>query len=193
MARILLLTGTPGVGKTTLMGSLLAALRERRVGGFTTGEIREGGRRVGFRIVPHRGTERIMAHVERRGSPRVGRYGVDVKAIDEAARESLALDPEVEIYLVDEIGKMECHSRQFVLRMTELFDSGKTIVATIGRDPGGFIAAVRRRPDAELWEVTPSNREALVERVLAWLARDSLLPSCKNAGLSSWESLAGRG
>jgi len=29
MARILLLTGTPGVGKTTLMGSLLAALRER--------------------------------------------------------------------------------------------------------------------------------------------------------------------
>ena len=173
MARILLLTGTPGVGKTTLMGSLLAALRERRVDGFTTGEIREGGRRVGFRIVPHRGTERIMAHVERRGSPRVGRYGVDVKAIDEAARESLALDPEVEIYLVDEIGKMECYSRQFVLRMTELFDSGKTIVATIGRDPGGFIAAVRRRPDAELWEVTASNREALVERVLAWLARDS--------------------
>lgn len=173
MARILLLTGTPGVGKTTLMGSLLAALRERRVGGFTTGEIREGGRRLGFRIVPHRGTERIMAHVERRGSPRVGRYGVDVKAIDEAARESLALDPEVEIYLVDEIGKMECYSRRFVLRMTELFDSGKTIVATIGRDPGGFIAAVRRRPAAELWEVTPSNREALVERVLTWLARDS--------------------
>jgi len=64
MARILLLTGTPGVGKTTLMGSLLAALRQRRVGGFTTGEIREGGRRVGFRIVPHRGTERIMARVE---------------------------------------------------------------------------------------------------------------------------------
>jgi len=173
MARILLLTGAPGVGKTTLMCGVLATLREQRVGGFTTGETREGGRRVGFRIIPHCGTERIMAHVERRGSPRVGRYGVDVNAIDEAARASLALDPEVKIYLVDEIGKMECYSRQFVLRMSELFDSGKTIAATIGRDPGGFIAAVRRRPDAELWEVTPSNREALVERVLAWLARDS--------------------
>jgi nucleoside-triphosphatase THEP1 len=45
----------------------------------------------------------------------------------------------------------------------------KTIVATIGCSSEGFIAAARSRPDAELWEVTPSNREALVERVLTWL------------------------
>jgi hypothetical protein len=38
--------------------------------------------------------------------------------------------------------------------MRELFDSEKTIVVTIGRHAGGFIAAVRRRPDAELWEAT---------------------------------------
>jgi nucleoside-triphosphatase len=173
MARILLLTGAPGVGKTTLLGRVLAALQEQRVGGFTTGEVRAGGRRVGFRIVPHRGSERIMAHVERRGSPRVGRYGVDVKAIDEVARESLALDPQVEIYLVDEIGKMECFSQQFVLCMRNLFASEKTIVATIGRSSGGFIAAARSRPGAELWEVTPSNREALVKRVLTWLGQKS--------------------
>jgi nucleoside-triphosphatase len=171
MARILLLTGAPGVGKTTLVARVLAALGERHVGGFTTGEVREGGHRVGFRIVPHCGSERIMAHVERRGSPRVGRYGVDVKAIDEVVRESLALDPQVEVYLVDEIGKMECYSQEFVLRMRALFTSEKTIVATIGRSSGGFIAAARGRPDAEVWEVTASNREALVERVLSWLGQ----------------------
>jgi nucleoside-triphosphatase len=169
MARILLLTGAPGVGKTTLMARVLAALEERRLGGFTTGEVREGGHRVGFRIVSHRGSERIMAHAGRRGSPRVGRYGVDVKGIDEVARESLALDPQVEIYLVDEIGRMECYSQEFVLRMRELFASEKTVVATIGRSSEGFIAAARSRPDAELWEVTPSNREAFVQRVLTWL------------------------
>jgi nucleoside-triphosphatase THEP1 len=49
----------------------------------------------------------------------------------------------------------------------------KTIVATVGRSPGGFIAAARSRPDAELWEMTPSNREALVERVLTWLEQGS--------------------
>jgi nucleoside-triphosphatase THEP1 len=81
VARILLLTGAPGVGKTTLMRRLIAALEKRRIGGFTTQEMRGGGQRVGFRIVPQRGSERIMAHVDRHGSPRVGRYGVDVHAI----------------------------------------------------------------------------------------------------------------
>jgi nucleoside-triphosphatase len=173
MARILLLTGDPGVGKTTLMGRLLAALRERRVGGFTTEEVREGGRRAGFRFVSHDGTERIMAHVDREGSPRVGSYGVDVKAIDEAARESLAPHPEVKIYLIDEIGKMECYSEEFVRRMRGLFDSEKTIVATIDRQSSDFMTAVRSRPDAELWEVTASNRDGMVERVLDWLERES--------------------
>jgi nucleoside-triphosphatase len=153
------------------MGRLAAALGDRRIGGFTTEEMREGGNRVGFRIVPHRGEERIMARIGNRGSPRVGRYGVDVHAIDVAARESLALDPQVEIYLVDEIGRMECYSEEFVRRMQALVDSQKTIIATIGRQPGGFMETVRRRPDAELWEVTRANRETLVERVLSWLAQ----------------------
>ena len=172
MARILLLTGAPGVGKTTLMDRLVAALGTQRTGGFTTTEMREGGQRVGFRIVPHRGGERIMAHIDSRGAPRVGRYGVDVQAIDRAAEEHLAVDPQIEIYLVDEIGKMECCSGEFVRRVQELFDSQKTIIATIGRQPGGFMAAVRGRPDAELWEVNQSNREALVDRVLSWLAKN---------------------
>jgi nucleoside-triphosphatase len=171
MARILLLTGAPGVGKTTLMERLIAALAAQRIGGFTTKEMREGGQRVGFRIVPCRGSERIMAHVDRRGAPRVGRYGVDVQAIDRTAQDHLAVDPQIEIYLVDEIGKMECYSGEFVRRVQELFDSQKTIIATIGRQPGGFMAAVRSRPDAELWEVTRSNREALVERALKWIAQ----------------------
>ncbi len=173
MARILLLTGAPGVGKTTLMGRLVAALQDRRLGGFTTEEMRESGQRVGFRILPHRGGGPIMAHVDRRGSPRVGRYGVDVQAIDRMAQEHLAVDPQTEIYLIDEIGKMECYSTEFVRRMQELLDSQKPVIATIGRQAGGFMTTVRHRPDVELWEITRSNREELVDRVLTWLAQNS--------------------
>lgn len=172
MARILVLTGAPGAGKTTLMGRVVAALGDRPLGGFTTAEVRERGDRVGFRIVPHRGGERMMAHIDRRGSPRVGRYGVDVAAIDAVARACLTLEPRIEIYIVDEIGKMECYSQEFIRRMRALLDSEKTIVATLGRNPGGFMAEVRSRHDADLWEVTRANRDALVERVLTWLARD---------------------
>jgi len=169
VARILLLTGAPGVGKTTLMSQLVAALGDRSLGGFTTEEMRQGTNRVGFRIVPHRGGKRIMAHVDRSGAPRVGRYGVDVQAIDRAAQEHLALDPQIEIYLVDEIGKMECYSEEFVSHMRALFDSEKTIVATLGRNPHGFMSAVRQRCDTQRWEVTRSNRDTMVERVLTWL------------------------
>ncbi len=51
MSRILLLTGLPGVGKTILVRRVLARLDALRVAGFTTEEIRKGGRRLGFRIV----------------------------------------------------------------------------------------------------------------------------------------------
>jgi hypothetical protein len=35
------------------------------------------------------------------------------------------------------------------------------------------VSAAVGLPGAELWEVTPSNREALVERVLTWLTQGS--------------------
>jgi nucleoside-triphosphatase len=166
---VLLITGRPGVGKTTLLRSVAAGLAGRRVAGFTTDEIREAGRRLGFRIVPFRGPARVMAHASFRGPERVGRYGVDVAAIDAATRMELSPDPEVDLYLVDEIGKMECLSPSFVAAMRALLGSDRRVVASIALGGGGFIAEVRRRADVELWELTTQNRDALVDRVLEWI------------------------
>ncbi len=169
MSRILLLTGVPGVGKTTLVRRVAARLGGLRVAGFTTEEIRERGRRLGFRIVDFEARDRIMAHVDLPGLARVGRYGVDVAAIEAIATTSLAPDPAVDLYVVDEIGKMECLSEGFVEALRALLDSDRRVLATIARKGGGFIAEVKRRPDAELWEVTARNRELLPERILAWV------------------------
>ena len=49
-AHALLLTGVPGVGKTTIVSKVAAGLSGRRNRGFVTDEIREGERRVGFEI-----------------------------------------------------------------------------------------------------------------------------------------------
>ncbi|MDR7439301.1 MAG: nucleoside-triphosphatase, partial [Armatimonadota bacterium] len=43
----MLLTGRPGVGKTTVVRAVVERL-SARVGGFYTEEIREAGRRQGF-------------------------------------------------------------------------------------------------------------------------------------------------
>ena len=54
-----------------------------------------------------------IAHVGFPKTHRVGKYGVDIGVIDEAA-ELLTPDAGLDIYLVDEIGKMECLSARFI-------------------------------------------------------------------------------
>jgi nucleoside-triphosphatase len=161
----LLLTGTPGVGKTTVLKKLAERLGAASLAGFYTEEIRERGVRLGFRLVTFEGAERVIAHVDFPKAKQVGKYGVDVAALDEMAEAALAARPEVALYLVDEIGKMECLSEKFVAAMRALLDSRVPVVATIARNGEGFIAEVKRRGDCELWTVTRANRDALAERI----------------------------
>jgi nucleoside-triphosphatase len=143
--------------------------RRRRVAGFYTEEIRAGRDRVGFRIVTLDGRDAVLAHVDRHGPPRVGKYGVDLAAIEAVAVPALTPRPSVGVYLVDEIGKMECLSPAFVAAMRALLDSRAAVVATVAERGGGFIAEVKRRPDAETWPLTRANRDDVVGRALRWL------------------------
>lgn len=79
----LLLTGRPGVGKTTVITRLAEQLADRRITGFYTQEMREGGRRQGFRATTFSGEIIVLAHVEIRSRQRVGPYGVDVVAFEQ--------------------------------------------------------------------------------------------------------------
>lgn len=168
--RVLLLTGAPGVGKTTVIRRLAESLGSEQLRGFYTEEIREGGERRGFRLVGFDRTAHIIAHVGFRKTHAVGKYGVDVRALDDAAR-LLYPEPEARIYLVDEIGKMECLSDRFVDAMRALLSRKTPVVATVGARGGGFIAEVKRLPGCELWEVTTANRNELPARINAWLAK----------------------
>lgn len=165
---VLLLTGAPGIGKTTVI-QRAAERFENGLRGFYTEEIREKGERCGFRLVSFDGTARTIAHVDFPKSHRVGRYGVDVQVLDTAAA-LLRPDPKARVYFVDEIGKMECLSEHFVAAMRVLISSGIPTVATIGARGGGFLAEVKRRPECELWQVTHLNRDEMPARILAWLA-----------------------
>ena len=130
MPHILLITGTPGVGKTTVLRKVAAALGNTRICGFYTREMREQGVRRGFRLVGFEGAEDIIAHVDLPHRQRVGKYGVDVAALDRLSHTTLALQEECAVYLVDEIGKMECLSSGFIATMRTLLNS---IAAREGR------------------------------------------------------------
>jgi nucleoside-triphosphatase len=170
MPHALLLTGTPGVGKTTVIIRLAEYLPDRRIRGFVTEEIRDRrGRREGFLARPFGGGDVTIASVHRWGSPRVGRYGVDIGALDALAERYLEPTEDVDLYLVDEIGKMECFSNSFVKAMTRLLDGPKPLLATIGLRGTGLVAEAKKWPGTELWRVTRENRDELPRRALLWL------------------------
>ena len=173
----ILLTGTPGCGKTTVIRRLLERL-ERPAAGFFTAEIRQegrggrgeqggrGGRRVGFAVESLDGRRAVMSHVEIGGGRRVGRYGVDVEAFEAVVLPALEPPDAATLVVVDEVGKMECFSDPFVERVRLLLAGPNPVLGTVPRAGGGFPAEVRRHGDVRLIEVTHANRESLPRELL---------------------------
>jgi nucleoside-triphosphatase len=171
MARTLLLTGRPGVGKTTVIKAVAQALGER-ADGFYTEEIREVGKRQGFKLIGLRGEQGILAHVKfkGRGRPHVGRYGVDVATVDQVGVAALQRAvAQSRIVIIDEIGKMELFSAPFKEAVLAAIDSGSPVIATAMARPHPWVDALKARPDVTLWQVTVENRDEMPARLLAWL------------------------
>src|SRR6266508_5584862 len=111
----ILLEGRPGAGKSTVARRFADRLSQDGipVSGFVTEEIRESGRRMGFSVERLGGERGVLAHVEILGPPRVGRYGVDLAALERLAIPALEQAGENDIVIVDELGTMELASRPF--------------------------------------------------------------------------------
>ncbi len=165
----LFLTGVPGSGKTTAIRRILAGL-QRDAGGFYTREIRVAGRRLGFEIVTLDGQTGLLAHLDISGQPRVGRYGVDLTALEDIGVESLqAAARRGALVVIDEIGPMECLSAAFRQTVEAVLDGGADALGTIAAHPAPFPDRIKARPDVTLLTLTPANRDTLAEQVIARL------------------------
>ncbi len=165
MGRVILLTGAPGVGKTTVIQTVIPWL-SREVGGFFTQEIREGGRRKGFKIVTMDGHEGILAHVDIRGGPRIGKYGVDLAAIEElivsSLRSSLNDDS---LLIIDEIGPMEILSDSFRQVVMDVLRSEKDVLGTIVKRKLPFTERIKASPNVTIIEIHEGNRHVIPEKI----------------------------
>jgi nucleoside-triphosphatase len=163
----ILLTGVPGVGKTTAIRKIAESLSPY-VSGFYTEEKRESGRRSGFDFVTLDGRRAPLSHVNIGGRQRVGRYGVDVQSIDSVAVPIIerAIESE-QIIIIDEIGKMELFSQKFRTIIKKAFDSPRPIIAVIMLKSNPFADALKERGDTELFEITPLNRDSIPAAIAA--------------------------
>jgi nucleoside-triphosphatase THEP1 len=178
MVKNLLITGRPGVGKTTLVQRVVDRLHGWTLAGFTSGELRDvRGGRVGFEIVTLDGRRGRLAHVDQpsgpqvahTAGPRVGRYRVDLPAFEALALPAISPPPGADLVVIDEIGKMECFSRGFREQVLRLLDGAVPVLATIGLHGDAYMQGIKARPDVEVLAVTEATRDALVETLIARL------------------------
>jgi nucleoside-triphosphatase len=162
----ILVTGLPGVGKTTLVVRVATELEEFHPAGFYTVEMRERGQRKGFELVSLNGHRALLSHVDIRSSHRVGRYGVDVEGFDQFLGMIAWADPDTGILVIDEIGKMECFSARFRALVRRALDSNTPVLATIALRGGGLIAEAKNHKDAELLKITQRNRDELADVII---------------------------
>ncbi|KAI7844848.1 hypothetical protein COHA_001502 [Chlorella ohadii] len=175
-------TGQPGVGKTTAVLKIVQALASNHdmdaiARGFYTEECRAGGERIGFDVVTLAGSRGPLARVAGagRGGPAVGKYAVDVRSFEALALPQLTPSAGAQLYVIDEVGKMELFSRAFYPAVQALLDEAPLVLGTVPVARQGRaipqVEAIKQRPDVQVITLTRENRDRETQAVLAELQR----------------------
>ncbi len=168
--RIWLLTGEPGSGKTTAIMKIVNTVRAKgySIGGVVSLEKRVKGVRMGFDIVDLLSGNRVLlASVEQKMGPRVGKYRVNLKGLsDLAAKALIEAAQRCDLIVCDEIGPMEMASPEFRKAVKEAVSSGKPIIGVIHkhlRDP--LADELRASEDVEVVEIDLYNSDEIVSKI----------------------------
>lgn len=172
----ILITGNPGVGKTTLIRNIISKLNVP-AGGFYTSEVRDGdGKRWGFKITSLDGIEGIMASTDIVSKYKISRYWIDVEAIDRvgvtAIREAIKHS---DFIVIDEIGRMELFSKKFQDVAMEALDSPKLVLGTITAKDTVITKKIKERQDTKIITLTRQNFneiETYLERLISKILKD---------------------
>ncbi len=168
----MLITGLPRSGKTTLVKKLLEEdILKNRAGGFLTEELKEEGERIGFIIITiPEGRTDFLAKKGVFPPFFVGRYGVNIEALERLGCESIAEALcAKKIIIVDEIGKMELFSKQFRDVLLKALNSPQKVLATIMERPNPFSDRIKKRSDVKVFHLCRKNFWHVFEEVKKWI------------------------
>lgn len=163
----ILITGKPGVGKTTLIHKVLKKF-DLICQGFYTREIRTGaGNRIGFEIVTSDGKTAVLAHSQKLTPYKVGKYFVNLDNVHHiivpCIENAMA---NAQLIIIDEIGKMELLSSDFQKSVLNALNSPNHVLATITMAEMPIVKKIKSRTDVFLIPLKRDNHKEIFQLVI---------------------------
>ena len=165
---IIVLTGAPGVGKTTAVIRVARALKERgvKVGGIVSRELRINNMRVGFEFIDLTSNDRsVLASITGNG-PKVGKYFVNVAGCRFAAERLTNAVRNSDVIICDEIGPMELKSTEFIDSVKNLLEVDKKVIVVVHQKLQHPLTDEFRNKSSLLINLDLKNREKVNEILL---------------------------
>ena len=130
---IIILTGAPGVGKSTAVLRTARTLKDRglKVGGIVSREQRSNNIRIGFEFIDLMTNDRsVLASIAGNG-PKVGKYFINLAGCTFAAERLSVAVTNSDVIICDEIGPMELKSRELTDSVKKLLDVDKKVIVVV--------------------------------------------------------------
>lgn len=175
----ILVTGQPGCGKTTAVRRMVDLLQSHGVPcqGFYTDEVlsKQSHQRIGFDVVTVPDQKRgVLARQEGlKSNYKTGKYYVDVDSFESLALPTLKGGTVDTVYVLDEIGRMELHSKIFAEDVREMVKRHGKLVGAITAPRYGhrvaFCDEIAAQPGVQIYHLKKSNRDAVTNDLLQYI------------------------
>jgi nucleoside-triphosphatase THEP1 len=166
MSKNVFITGIPGVGKTTLVKKLAHDLSMLVIKGFYKEKIIEDDSIRGFRVVSFDYQEQILAHLFIEGPNKIDGFGVNIEGFEKFILPQIQNIDIVDLFIFDEIGKMECMSDSFCSGFEKIIESNTPVIATYSHHSAFKFNVLKKRKDTTFLQMTSKNRDNIWKQIL---------------------------
>lgn len=169
----ILVTGPPRCGKSTLISKLIdffSAIKTP-LRGFLTPEVRKKNNRIGFDIedIMTKKRQKLARVGNHNTNYKLGRYSIFVEDFENYILKLENIEfHEEDLFIIDEIGKMELFSLKFQDFIKKMFSSNLSIIATVGLTIKHPIKNfILNNSNVKLFNLTRQNAQRIYQEIIS--------------------------